>query len=195
MSLLRLEQLSVGYQRPILSNLSLSLSAGEILGLGGSNGCGKSTLLKAISGEARIFSGTIYKAPTLNIRLQKQHPIRLANFPLSAREYLALMSAQIAHLPTRLAQLLDRRLDSLSGGQFQLLSIWACLATDSDVVLLDEPTNNLDRLGITLLLEMLNQRRPEQGIALISHDHEFVHAATTRQVDLSPFHQSDIEAL
>lgn len=192
MSLLQLQQISVGYQKPILANVSFEIKTGEVLGLSGSNGCGKSTLLKALSGEARIFSGTVTKSANLNISLQKQHPPRLADFPLAASEYLKLMNAHQTELPERLALLRHKRVDSLSGGQFQLLSIFACLASPSQLVLLDEPTNNLDPAGVTLLLDMLNNRRPQQGIVLISHDHDFVQAATTREIDLTALHCSDL---
>jgi ATPase subunit of ABC transporter with duplicated ATPase domains len=192
MTLLQLNAVSVGYQKPILANVSFTVHQGEVLGLSGSNGCGKSTLLKALSGEARVFTGTITKAPDLQISLQKQHPLRLANFPLSSHEYLRLMAADKAELPTRLAVLRHKRVDSLSGGQFQLLSIWACLASNSQLVLLDEPTNNLDPVGVNLLLTMLNERQPQQSIVLISHDKDFVQQATTRQIDLTPLHCSDL---
>ncbi len=192
MPLLQLQQVSVGYQKPILANVSFEVKTGEVLGLSGSNGCGKSTLLKALSGEARIFCGVITKSPNLNISLQNQHPSRLADFPLAASEYLKLMNAHQAELPARLALLRSKRVDSLSGGQFQLLSIFACLASPSRLVLLDEPTNNLDPAGVTLLLDMLNNRRPQQGIVLISHDHDFVQAATTREIDLTALHCSDL---
>jgi ATPase subunit of ABC transporter with duplicated ATPase domains len=192
MTLLQLNAVSVGYQKPILANVSFTVHQGEVLGLSGSNGCGKSTLLKALSGEARVFTGTITKAPDLQISLQKQHPLRLANFPLSSHEYLRLMAADKAELPARLAVLRHKRVDSLSGGQFQLLSIWACLASNSQLVLLDEPTNNLDPVGVNLLLTMLNERQPQQSIVLISHDKDFVQQATTRQIDLTPLHCSDL---
>ena len=192
MTLLQLNAVSVGYQKPVLADVSFTVHQGEVLGLSGSNGCGKSTLLKALSGEARVFTGTITKAPDLQISLQKQHPLRLANFPLSSHEYLRLMAADKAELPARLAVLRHKRVDSLSGGQFQLLSIWACLASNSQLVLLDEPTNNLDPAGVNLLLTMLNERQPQQSIVLISHDKDFVQQATTRQIDLTPLHCSDL---
>lgn len=192
MTLLQLDTVTVGYQKPVLANVSFMVQQGEVLGLSGSNGCGKSTLLKALSGEARVFSGSIVKAANLQISLQKQHPPRLANFPLSSHEYLRLMNADQAELPARLALLRYQRVDSLSGGQFQLLSIWACLASASQLVLLDEPTNNLDPAGVDLLLTMLDSRKPEQGIVLISHDKDFVQQATTRQLDLTYLHCSDL---
>lgn len=192
MSLLRLNNISVGYQQPILANVSLQLEAGEVLGLLGSNGCGKSTLFKMLCGEAQCFAGTWQLAPNTQISLQKQHPVRLANFPLSVKEYLALMHANSQTMPPRLDALLNKRVDSLSGGQFQLLSIWACLASPSQVILLDEPTNNLDPLGVSLLIELLQQRRAEQGIMLISHDKDFVTATTSRQIDVTALHCSDV---
>jgi zinc transport system ATP-binding protein len=192
MTLLTLDKVSVGYRQPVLANVSFTVEPGEVLGLSGSNGCGKSTLLKALSGEARIFAGTVGKTPGLQISLQKQHPPRLANFPLSAHEYLKLMHADRAELPSRLALLRNKRVDSMSGGQFQLLSIWACLASPSQLVLLDEPTNNLDPAGVSLLQAMLNDRRRDQGIVLISHDKDFVQSATTRQLDLTALHCSDL---
>ena len=192
MMILTLNNISVGYQRPILANVSLQLKAGEVLGLLGSNGCGKSTLLKMLSGEAQCFAGSWQLAPNTKISLQKQHPVRLANFPLSVKEYLTLMSADQQTMPSRLQALLKKRVDSLSGGQFQLLSIWACLASPSQVILLDEPTNNLDPVGVELLIELLSQRRAEQGIMLISHDKDFVSTATTRQIDLTDLHCSDV---
>lgn len=192
MPLLCLNQISVGYQFPILANVSLQLHEGEVLGLLGSNGCGKSTLFKMLCGEAQCFAGSWQLAPNTQISLQKQHPVRLAHFPLSVTEYLTLMAANTHAMPPRLHALRHKRIDSLSGGQFQLLSIWACLASPSQVILLDEPTNNLDPLGMNLLIDLLNQRRKTQGILLISHDKDFVAATTSRQLDLTALHCSDI---
>ena len=61
-----------------------------------------------------------------------------------------------------------------------------------DIIILDEPTNNLDPAGVNLLLTMLSERQPQQGIVLISHDKDFVQQATTRQIDLTHLHCSDV---
>lgn len=191
MPLLSLNDVAVGYHKPILTHVSFHLEAGQVLGLLGSNGCGKSTLFKMFCGEAQCFAGTWHKATGIKISIQKQHPVRLFNFPLSGYEYLRLMQADTQSMPERLAALCSKRVDSLSGGQFQLLSIWACLASSSQLILLDEPTNNLDPTGVSLLLTLLSHRRHEQGIILISHDKDFVQAATTQQLDLTALHQPD----
>ncbi|RZU47743.1 zinc transport system ATP-binding protein [Fluviicoccus keumensis] len=189
--LLTLDEVTVGYRKPVLGPVSLKVHAGEVLGLSGSNGCGKSTLLKSLSGESRLFSGSLRKAPGLQIGLQKQHPARLFGFPLSTEEYLRLTGADNTGLPARLQSLRRQRVDSLSGGQFQLLSIWACLASPAQLVLLDEPTNNLDPAGVQLLLELLVNRRHDQAVVLVSHEQDFMAGVTTRQLDVSTLHRPE----
>lgn len=188
MTLLALEKVVAGYRHPVVGPVSLTVKIGEVVGLGGSNGCGKSTLLKCLSGEAKVFSGHIHRAPGLRLSVQKQHPPRLFGFPLNVREYLRLMEADRQPLPERLSGFSGLRLDSLSGGQFQLLCVWACLASPARLVLLDEPTNNLDPAGVRLLRHLLENRRPEQAVVLISHEQSFMDAITTRGVDLNPLH-------
>lgn len=192
MSLLTLESVVVGYQQPVLGPISLHIGQGETLALCGSNGCGKSTLLKALNGEAQVFAGQIHYTPHTRIAVQKQHLPRLIGFPLSCAEYLKLLNADATPLPTRLQPLRKRRLDSLSGGQYQLLAVWACLASSANLILLDEPTNNLDPAGISLLEDLLATRRPEQAIMLISHEADFVARTCRRQMDLTTLHHADI---
>lgn len=186
--------LTVGYQRPVVGPVSFRLDRGEAVGLCGGNGCGKSTLLRALAGEARIFGGRLLRAPGLRLGAQPQHPMRLPEMPLSGHDYLRLLDADRQPAPPRLRALLDRRIDALSGGQFQLLAIWACLAAPVDAVILDEPTNNLDPEGIELLLELLRQRAPEQALLLVSHDTDFMSTIAQRCLDITPRHRTDLEA-
>lgn len=185
--------LTVGYQRPVLGPVSFRLDRGEAIGLSGGNGCGKSTLLRALAGEARIFGGRLERAPGLRLAAQPQHPVRLAEMPLSGHDYLGLLQASQRPAPKRLLPLLSRRIDALSGGQFQLLAIWACLAAPVDAVILDEPTNNLDPDGVDLLIELLRGRAPAQGLLVVSHDADFMTAITDRCLDVTPRHRTDLE--
>ena len=191
MTLLALDQVVAGYRKPVVGPVSFAVKTGEVVGLSGSNGCGKSTLLKALSGEAKVFGGHVHRAGGLFISLQKQHPPRLFGFPLNVPEYLRLMRADTTPLPEWLARFAHARLDSLSGGQFQLLCVWACLASPAGLVLLDEPTNNLDPAGVDLLGELLANRRQGQAIVLISHEPRFMTALAPRVVDLNPLHKPE----
>ncbi len=105
--------------------------------------------------------------------------------PLCGRELLALTGASPDGLPPWLAERLDIRLDRLSGGQRHFLALWAVLHAPADLVLLDEPTNNLDAAGVRHLTAHLHERAREGcGIVVVSHDTAFVAAACDRCVVL-----------
>jgi ATPase subunit of ABC transporter with duplicated ATPase domains len=181
--LLTLERLVAGYDVPVTAPVSLRLYAGEVLGLVGANGSGKSTLLRAIMGAARIFSGSLDKAPRLHLTHQRQRPLRLREMPLRGRELLQVCGAKIPP-PARLQPFLDQRLDKLSGGQLQFLQIWACLANGADVILLDEPTNNLDPDGIDALTESFQHLGAHQAVLLVSHEKDFSARVCHRLLEL-----------
>jgi ATPase subunit of ABC transporter with duplicated ATPase domains len=183
-ALLSVRDVAAGYQHPVVGPISFSIGRGEIVGIRGPNGCGKSTLLKAIGGTVRIFSGHIEKRPGLRIAHQQQNPFPLEDVPLSGRELLALTGADGGSLPDWIRPLLDRRLDRLSGGQLQFLEVWACLKAPVDVVLLDEPTNNVDPRGLDYMEHELVKLSNGQAIILVSHDHRFLDQVCTRLVEV-----------
>lgn len=82
-------------------------------------------------------------------------------------------------------RLLPQRLDRLSGGQHQLLCVWAALAGPGRLVLLDEPTNNLDPTHMALLAQMLAARAADRAVLLVSHERAFLDAHCTRVLELS----------
>jgi ATPase subunit of ABC transporter with duplicated ATPase domains len=174
-SLLQAKELVAGWQRPATAPLDFSLKNGQILGLTGPNGVGKTTVLSALAGRARVFSGTLALRPGLRLALQTQDVPPVDGLPLSGRELLALTAASPDGLPPWLAGRLDLRLDRLSGGQRHYLALWAILQAPADLVLLDEPTNNLDTAGVAHLASALRARvAAGSGVVLVSHDHDFV---------------------
>jgi ATPase subunit of ABC transporter with duplicated ATPase domains len=182
-TLLRAQQLVAGWQAPATRPLDLSLAAGEIVGLTGPNGVGKSTVLAAVAGRAKVFHGELEKRPDLRIALQMQDVPPVVGLPLSGRELLALTGATPEGLPAWLADRLDSRLDKLSGGQRHYLALWAILQAPADLVLLDEPTNNLDAAGVAHLTEHLRDRAAAgAGLLVVSHDAEFVAAVCDRVI-------------
>ncbi len=184
-ALFEVDTLTAGYARPVVGPVSLRLGGGEILGIVGPNGIGKSTLLAALTGAARVFSGSINKRPGLRLSLQQQQAPLIGGVPFNGMELLALTGASAAGLPHWLAPHLSERLDRLSGGQLQFLNLWACLQAPADAVLLDEPTNNLDPEGVAFLEVALRQRAAEGiGLLLVSHDTRFIDAVCDRTVVL-----------
>jgi ATPase subunit of ABC transporter with duplicated ATPase domains len=183
--LMRVDQLTAGYATPVLGPVSFVLRRGEILGLVGPNGCGKSTLLSALLGTVRIFSGEVVRAPGLVLTLQTQQQPDIAGVPLTGAELLALTGAEAVGLPSSLTECLAERLDRLSGGQRQFLHLWACLQAPGDVVLLDEPTNNLDPDGVVHLAGALRARAAAgAGLIVVSHDAGFAASVCSRQIRL-----------
>ncbi|MBB1125639.1 ATP-binding cassette domain-containing protein [Thiospirillum jenense] len=182
--LLRVENLRAGYRQPVVGPVSLTLRRGERLGMSGANGSGKSTLLKAIARAAQVFSGHIERAPAVQVAYLEQQPVRLAAMPITGQELLRVAGATRFPPPAGLAGLLKRRLDRLSGGQYQLLWIWCALASAADVVLLDEPTNNLDPTHCAMLSALLQCLCDEQALLIVSHDREFLMKSCTRQLEL-----------
>jgi len=184
--LLAVESLRAGYRVAVTAEVSFKVAPGEVVGIRGPNGAGKSTILKAITGTARIFAGRVVRAPGLRIAHQQQNPLPLEDIPISGRELLALTGGDAKSLPAWIGPLIDRRLDRLSGGQLQFLQVWACLTAPADLVLLDEPTNNVDRAGAGYLADAFAHVRDRRAIVVISHDAEFLDRVSHRVVDVAP---------
>ena len=182
--LLTITDLRAGWQRPVIGPLSLALERGEVVGLWGANGSGKSTLLAAVADGARIFAGRIERAPGLTLAVQPQAPVRLPRLPVTGRELLRAAGADAHGLPDRLVSALDRRIDRFSGGQYQLLCVWAALRGNADLVLLDEPTNNLDPAHEALLADMLSHDAADRGVLVVSHERPFLERTCGRILEV-----------
>lgn len=169
-----------GAPSPRIGPVNLSLDAGDALAITGPNGAGKSTLLAAIAGQTPIVSGECRIASGTRIRLVEQAGRPDRGLPVNGHDFLALTNAD-RYPPAPLAGWLTRRLDQLSGGQRQLLRIWAGLTAPADVVLLDEPSNNLDSQARQTLLDLLDRRPIERSLLIVSHDSDLVTRCCHRQ--------------
>jgi zinc transport system ATP-binding protein len=182
--LLTISGLRAGWQRPVVGPLSLTLDRGEIVGLWGANASGKSTLLAAVADDARVFAGRIERAPGIRLAVQPQVPVRLPRLPVTGRELLRTAGAGTTDLPPSLQAVLARRIDRLSGGQYQLLCVWAALNGGADLILLDEPTNNLDPAHETLLADILDVHAATRAVLVVSHERAFLDRICKRIIDL-----------
>jgi ATPase subunit of ABC transporter with duplicated ATPase domains len=182
--LLELTNVTAGYAHPVIGPVSFQVEPGEVVGLKGVNGIGKTTLLKLLGGEARMFDGVLKRAPGLTVAHHRQRPERPPELPLTGLELLRVAGVDTARLPGGIAAICRPCLDEMSGGEFQLLHAWACLAGPARLVLLDEPTNNLDHAAIQLLLGELEILPPGRGVLVVSHDSAFLEATCDRIVPL-----------
>ncbi len=189
----------------VLSGIGLAVAPGERLAVLGPNGGGKTTLLKLILGILRPSSGTITvfgEEPGRNSRRIGYVPQRLEgtaarkDLPIRVREValMGLLSAgrrgfrhsrdELARAEAALAQvemlaLKDRRFCDLSGGQQQRTLIARALVSDPELLILDEPTANIDPQGKFCLYEVLS--RIGQGVTslVVSHDMSILAAGVT----------------
>ena len=165
--MLDVQGLRAGYGRiPILNGATLSVGAGEVVGILGHNGMGKTTLLKALMGYLPATAGQVMLdgqditrlSPTARARLGLGYvPQGRQIFgTLTVRENLRMgclrskrpeaetIESMLETFP-RLRPLLDRIGGALSGGEQQILALARCLCGDPRLVLLDEPTEESSR--------------------------------------------------
>ena len=178
--------LVVGYDRAVTGPFDFSVRYGQRVGLFGPNGVGKSTLLRAITGSATVHSGSliVHARPVAS---QPQSLVQLGYMPWTCREQLKLLDARSQDAPSSLAEVIDTRVDRLSGGQRQLLSVWSVLSGPARLVLLDEPTIYLDPHATDTLREILQMLPANKAVVAVSHDRAFLEQTCNLLIEVKPF--------
>lgn len=165
---------------PILDDVTLHVSIGDIVCLIGRNGAGKSTLLKTIADLVELDAGAIWRDPALDVSYLPQDPIYVEGS--TVREHVEDQGRVQSHLAenlmTQLAIPPDGKLDVMSGGERRRADLARVLASGGKLLLLDEPTNHLDVTTINWLENWLSAFK---GAALlVSHDRTFLRNVTNR---------------
>jgi len=189
----------------ILRGVNLAIPKGEVVALIGPNGSGKTTLLRCLLGLQKCDRGEIRLFGEGNLRKVLPRvgyvPQKLAldrSFILSVREFLALRLQETQHwfwqthgrtdellrsklVETGAAELLDRSLAQLSGGQLQRVLIAFSLLHNPELLLLDEPTAGVDTPGEHNFYAMIAevQKRFQLTVVLVSHDLSMVYRHAT----------------
>jgi ATPase subunit of ABC transporter with duplicated ATPase domains len=160
--------LGVGYElsngRKLFSNLSFSLEA-RLAALVGPNGIGKTCLARILAGELEPTEGTVHRKGCVTLFPQCQEPesVTVAEFLSATYEWSLLREVLLQSID------LKAICTTLSGGQWMRVRLARAL-DNQFLILMDEPTNDLDREGREALVKFLRHR--EGGALLISHDRE-----------------------
>ena len=177
---------------PIVTNFSTRIARGDRIGLVGPNGAGKTTLLKMLIGELAPDSGTIRLGVNLEIATldQKREQLdpdeTLAHFLTRGRGDSLTVNGQEKHVASYMKDFLFRPeqmrtpVRELSGGERARLMLARILAQPANLLVLDEPTNDLDMETLDLLQELV------AGFAgtviLVSHDRDFLDRTVTSTI-------------
>lgn len=180
-------------QTPILRDITLQVQRGDIVTVIGPNGSGKSTLLKTIIGALKPSNGQIVLSPGLSIGYVPQRLHIDENLPMTVKRFLQLpRRASAAAIRSTMANagvpdLLDQQLLSLSGGQLQRVLLARALLEEPDLLLLDEPTQGLDRRGTADFYKQIDRIRHSLncGVIMVSHDLQVVMRQSERVICLN----------
>ena len=190
--LLEAQNISFGYEKPILNYLDFSAESGEIVSIMGVSGSGKSTLLhilssflKPQSGKVSLFNLDIYALPQneiLALRRKKIGMIFQSHYlflGFSAYENLQVASILSGEKIDEsllemfgISETLNKNVGSLSGGQQQRLSIARILTKKPQIIFADEPTGNLDRETAFNVMETLFSYTKSTNSLLIFVTHD-----------------------
>lgn len=184
--MLQVAQLQKSYgARVLFSDVSFSVSPGEVVGLVGRNGCGKSTLFKILKGVEDSDQGDIHTSKSYKVGYLDQH-IHFTENTVLKECALALPKGQEEETYKAESLLFGLGFDAedmgkspqqFSGG-FQLrMNLVKCLLQEPDLLLLDEPTNYLDILSLHWLKGFLKDFSGE--VILITHDRHFMDSVVT----------------
>ncbi len=192
--IIEIQNLSFAYNsQEVLKDVSLTVKQGEFLALIGPNGGGKTTLLRLILGLLDADKGTIRvfghppRKASHRIGYVPQDVHINKNFPVTAMDVVLMGrrtsgkgrarhskkdrgAAQNALEIVGMADFIHRRIGRLSGGQRQRVFIARALATDPDVLLLDEPTASIDPQGQSDFYTLLKDLNATVTVVLVSHD-------------------------
>ena len=193
MSIVSIKDVTVKYDSyTALESANLEILEDDFIGIIGPNGGGKTTLIKSIIG-AVSYSGEVTLSPTLfkdskrligylpqQTTFDKQFPISVIEVVLSGLQSQKGFSARYSHKDKDKAlQLLDsmgiitianKQIGEISGGQMQRVLLCRAIISEPKLLILDEPTNFVDKRFESELYDILKELNKKMAIVMVSHD-------------------------
>jgi len=190
-------------ERSIIRDFSLRVQRGDRIGLVGPNGAGKTTLLKLLTGELAPDSGKVTRAKTLSgIVIDQQRKLmepqrRVKDVLANGGDWIEVRGHK-KHIKGYLKEFLfdpaigDAPIGSLSGGERSRLLLAREFAREANLLVLDEPTNDLDLETLDLLQEVIADY--DGTVLIVSHDRDFLDRTVTITLGLDGSGKVDVVA-
>jgi len=190
-------------ERPIVKDFTLRITRKDRIGVVGSNGAGKTTLLKLLTGELAPDSGTITLARTLQgVMIDQQRSLmspekRVRDVLADGSDWIDVRGVR-KHIQGYLKDflfdpgLVEARVGTLSGGERSRLLLAREFARFSNLLVLDEPTNDLDLETLDLLQEVISDY--DGTVLIVSHDRDFLDRTVTITLGMDGTGRVDIVA-
>ena len=198
------DRVNKGYgDRQIIRDFSLRIQRGDRIGIVGPNGAGKTTLLKLLTGEIPPDSGAVAQAKTLSgIVIDQQRKLmepgkRVKDVLANGGDWIDVRGSK-KHIKGYLKEFLfdpaltDAPIGSLSGGERSRLLLAREFARQANLLVLDEPTNDLDLETLDLLQEVIADY--DGTVLIVSHDRDFLDRTVTITLGLGGSGRVDIVA-
>jgi ABC transport system ATP-binding/permease protein len=190
-------------ERTIIRDFTLRIQRGDRIGVVGANGAGKTTLLKLLTGEIAPDTGSVTLAKTLDgVIIDQQRTLmapdkRVRDVLCDGGDWIEVRGSK-KHIQGYLKEFLfdpklaDARVGSLSGGERSRLLLAREFARASNLLVLDEPTNDLDLETLDLLQEVIADY--DGTVLIVSHDRDFLDRTVTITLGLDGSGKVDIVA-
>ena len=189
--------------RTIIKDLSLRVTRGDRIGIVGANGAGKTTLLKLLTGEVAPDEGEVKLAKTLDgVIIDQQRKLmapdkRVRDVLADGGDWIEVLGVK-KHIHGYLKEFLfepslaEARVGTLSGGERSRLLLAREFARHSNLLVLDEPTNDLDMETLDLLQEVIADY--DGTVLIVSHDRDFLDRTVTVTLGLDGSGKVDVVA-
>ena len=180
-------------RRTVLENVDIAIHRNELVTLIGPNGSGKTTLVRVLLGLEKPGKGSVASAADLRVGYTPQLLTVDRTLPLDVQRFLAMSGIsdpdilQETLTSVGASAVFNQEIRLLSGGELKRVMLARALLREPDLLVLDEPTANVDVHGQTEFYELIRKIRDERGcgILLASHDLHLVMSATDRVVCLN----------
>ena len=177
----------------ILKDVSIDINKNDFITIIGPNGAGKSMLLKCLMGFYKPNSGIIKTKPNLKFGYMPQNLDIIKTIPMKAKSFITIkkkydkISLKKVISETQIENILDKQLSVLSGGEMQRVLLARSLLNNPEVLILDEPAQNLDVSGQMHFYKLLQIIYSKRGLSIlmVSHDLHLVMVSTKQVICLS----------